>query len=240
MNAPLPTPLFALRNIHFTHPGKDAALFSGADLELFAGECVGILGRNGSGKSTLLHIGAGLLTPGEGLVLHKGKPCRTEKDFALARRGIGYLLQNSEDQLFCATVLEDVAFGPYNLGHSAKESEAMAWNMLQELHLEHLAGRNGQRLSGGEQKLAALATILVMGVDLLFLDEPTNNLDAEARELLLTILARYRLPSLIVAHDPALLRSLCTRYCRLENKQLRPCSLERQCGFERECSFEED
>lgn len=214
-------PLFSLSGIQFTHQGKEKPLFSDVHLSLRANERVGILGRNGSGKSTLLHIGAGLLTPESGTVRIKDRECGTEKDFAEARKSLGYLLQHAEDQLFCSTVLEDVAFGPYNLGFSAAESERMATVMLEDLGLFHLAGRNGQRLSGGEQKLAALATILVMGVDMLFLDEPTNDLDDEARDLLLGVLERFRLPAIVVSHDLPFLRGICTRFCLLEEGSLR-------------------
>lgn len=213
-----PSPLFSLEGVSYSHEGK--ALFSGVDLALYPGERVGVTGRNGAGKSTLLHIGAGLRTPGAGLVRHRGEVCRTERDFAAARRSFGYLLQHAEDQLFCSTVLEDVAFGPYNLGHSSEEAEAMARRTLEDVGIAHLADRNGQRLSGGEQKLAAMATILVMGVDLLFLDEPTNDLDEEARSLLTKLLKRYSLPALIVSHDLAFVRSICTRFCLLEGGRL--------------------
>lgn len=218
-------PLLSLRDIHFTHQGKTRPLFQGLNLDLRPGECLGILGRNGAGKSTLLHLASGLLLPDKGQVILNGRDCRNEADFAEGRKALGYLLQHAEDQLFCATVLEDVAFGPYNLGHSAAESERMASAMLDDLGLAHLADRNGQRLSGGEQKLAALATILVMGVDMLFLDEPTNDLDDKARELLLRVLARYRLPAVVVSHDMPFLHTVCTRYCLLEGGVLSDAAL---------------
>ncbi len=171
-------------------------------------------------------MGAGLLSPDAGAVRHQGVLCREEKDFVEARKKLGYLLQRAEDQLFCSTVLEDVAFGPYNLGHTAAEAEKMALNTLRELKLDHLAQRNGQRLSGGEQKLAALATILVMNVEVLFLDEPTNNLDEDARVLLLAVLENCRLPALIVSHDMPFLRALCTRFCLLENGRMQEVDLQ--------------
>ena len=214
-------PLFELQDIGFTREGKARPLYSGISIRLFRGERIGILGRNGAGKSTLLHLGAGLLQPRSGAVLFGGKECRSERDFVEARKKLGYLLQRAEDQLFCATVLEDVAFGPYNLGASAAESERMARAMLEELGLAHLADRNGQRLSGGEQKMAALAAILVMGVDMLFLDEPTNDLDDEARVFLEDVLDRFSLPALVVSHDLPFLRRICTRFCLLEEGVLR-------------------
>lgn len=213
--------LFALDGVRFSRRKGASPLLCDVSLALSPGERIGILGKNGSGKSTLLHIGAGLLPPDSGRVLYEGKACRTEKDFVRARKKLGYLLQQAEDQLFCSSILEDVAFGPYNLGHPAAAAEARARAALQEFGLEHLAHRNGQRLSGGEQKLAALASVLVMDVSLLFLDEPTNNLDEHSRALLLRILERYNLPALIVSHDLPFLLSTCTSFRLLEDGVLK-------------------
>ena len=213
--------LFAFDRIRFSRDKSGPPLLADASLRLDPDDRIGILGKNGSGKSTLLHIGAGLLQPDSGQVSYEGKVCRTEKDFAQARKKLGYLLQQADDQLFCSSILEDVAFGPYNLGHSAAESEAKARAALQEFGLDHLADRNGQRLSGGEQKLAALASILVMDVSLLFLDEPTNNLDEDARALLLRVLDRYNLPALIVSHDLPFLLATCTSFRLLEDGVLK-------------------
>ena len=210
-------PLFAFERICFNRREDGPILLSEVSLSLSQGERIGILGKNGSGKSTLLHLGAGLLQSDSGLVLYGGAACRSEKDFARARKRLGYLLQHAEDHLFCSSVLEDVAFGPYNLGLSASESEAKARAILKELGLEHLADRNGQSLSGGEQTLVAMAAILVMDVSLLFLDEPTSNLDEKSRELLLDLLERYGLPALIVSHDIPFLLAACTSFRMLDN-----------------------
>lgn len=219
---PEAVPLFALDRIRFSRRKGGAPLLAEASLSIGPNERIGILGKNGSGKSTLLHIGAGLLQPDSGQVSYEGIACRREKDFVQARKKLGYLLQQADDQLFCSSILEDVAFGPYNLGHSTAESEAKARAALQEFGLEHLADRNGQRLSGGEQKLAALASILVMDVGLLFLDEPTNNLDEHSRALLLSVLERYNLPALIVSHDLPFLLATCTSFQLLEDGVLKP------------------
>ncbi|MDR2075856.1 MAG: energy-coupling factor ABC transporter ATP-binding protein [Desulfovibrio sp.] len=209
----------------FTYPQREKPILSRASLRLGADERLGILGDNGSGKSTLLHLAAGLLKPSSGGILHQGRICRTEKDFAEARRRLGYLLQQSDDMLFCPTVLEDVAFGPYNQGKSAAESESLAKNTLDSLGLAHLAARNGNSLSGGERKLAALACILVTQPQILFLDEPTNDLDPKARQRLLAILTDRSLPALIISHDQDFLRRLCTRFCVLKNGAINAVSL---------------
>lgn len=213
-------PLFSCRNISFRYPQAEAPVLDNVSFELHAGDRIGITGKNGSGKSTLLHIGAGLLRPPAGEVLYNGVACVAEQDFVQARKQLGYLLQKSADQLFCTTVLEDVAFGPYNLGLTMEEAEAKAWTVLRDLSLEHLADRNGQRLSGGEQKMAALASILVMDVAFLFLDEPTSSLDPSTRERLPDILSRYGLPAVVISHSSNFLQTVCTRFLTLENGKL--------------------
>ena len=220
MPDPMP-PVFALERVCFTRREGGSALLAEISLSLGRGERIGILGKNGSGKSTLLHIGAGLLQPDSGVVLHEGRPCRSEKDFVRARKKLGYLLQHADDHLFCSSILEDVAFGPYNLGFSAAESEEKARAIIKDFGLDHLADRNGQRLSGGEQTLAAMAAILVMDVNVLFLDEPTNNLDEKSRALLLDLLNRYAVPALIVSHDIPFLLAACTSFCMLEGRTLK-------------------
>ena len=217
--------LLRLTDIVYAYPGREEPALAGASLSLSTGERLGILGDNGSGKSTLLHIAAGLIRPRSGVVAHQGRACATEKDFAKARLEFGYLLQQSEDMLFCASILEDVAFGPYNQGKTATEAESAAREALDAMGLAHLAGRNGNSLSGGEKKLAALASILVMQPKFLLLDEPTNDLDPAARERLMAALEERALPGLFISHDQAFLERLCTRFCRLSQGAITDASL---------------
>jgi cobalt/nickel transport system ATP-binding protein len=214
-------PIFAVEDLRFTYRGKETPLLNGAALRLGRGERLGLTGKNGSGKSTLLHIGAGLLKADGGRVILEGRECVSEKNFVAARRSLGYLLQHSEDMLFCSSILEDVAFGPCNMGLPEPEAERAAYAALARLGLEHLAGRNGRSLSGGERKLAALACLLVMNVRLLFLDEPTNDLDDDAGERLVRALDESSLPALVVSHDLPFLRRVCTRFFLLQNGIIR-------------------
>jgi cobalt/nickel transport system ATP-binding protein len=214
-------PLFAVEDLCFTYRGNDSPLLDGAALRLEQGERLGLTGKNGSGKSTLLHIGAGLVRAESGRVVLEGRECASEKDFIAARRSLGYLLQNTDDMLFCGSILEDVAFGPCNMGRTAREAESAAYAVLTRLGLEHLAGRNGQSLSGGERKLAALACVLVMDVHLLFLDEPTNDLDDDSGEMLIRTLEEFALPALVVSHDMPFMRRICTRFCLLRDGRIR-------------------
>ena len=210
-------PLLHLDAIHYSYPGRSTPVLRGTDLVLEPGSRLGLSGANGSGKSTLLHIAAGLVRPQAGTVRFKGEACVTEQDFAVFRLRLGYLLQNAEDQLFCPTVLEDVAFGPYNQGHDKKAAERIARETLDELELAHLAGLSGSNLSGGEKKMAALAAILSMQPELLFLDEPTNDLDPDSRAKLLRILGSRALPCVVISHDWDFLNEACNDFCVLRD-----------------------
>lgn len=144
---------------------------------IMRGEKVGIIGPNGCGKTTLFHLIMGLLKPQSGTLLYKGTALENEKDFRILRQEVGLLFQDADDQLFSPTVLEDVAFGPLNLGAAPAEAKYIAQQTLTDLGLIHLEKRITHHLSGGEKKLVSLATILAMRPRALLLDEPTNNLD---------------------------------------------------------------
>lgn len=217
-------PLLHLEGVSYSYPNRPShkgGILHNISLQVHEGEVVGLLGSNGSGKSTLLHIASGLITPDAGSVRLFGLLCETEKNFAVARRSLGYLLQNADDMLFCPTILEDVAFGPYNSGKSSEESKALALETLTSLGLEQFASFNGNYLSGGEKKMVALASILAMRPQLLFLDEPTNDLDPDSRQKLIEILAKLHLTTLVISHDTSFLDNFCTRFCTLEQGIMR-------------------
>ncbi len=165
------------------------------------GEKLGLIGYNGSGKTTLMHIIMGLLKPSTGSIRVLGKPVETRKDLLAVRRTIGFLFQNADDQLFCPTVLEDVAFGPLNLGKSPKEARIMAMETLERLDLHGFENRITHKLSGGEKKLVSLATVLVMEPKALLLDEPTTGLDEDARFRIKSLLNDLDISTIIVSHE---------------------------------------
>ncbi len=162
---------------------------------------IGIIGPNGSGKTTLFHLMVGLLKPDEGELLFDGKKVTTKEELRALRKQVGFLFQSSDDQLFSPTVIEDVAFGPLNLGFSPKEARNIAMKTLADLGLTGFEDRITHRLSGGEKKLVALATILAMQPKILLLDEPTNNLDPKTRSHLIEILQGLDLHQVIISHD---------------------------------------
>ncbi len=175
-----------------------------------AGRRIGLTGANGCGKTTLLHCLVGLLKPTSGHVRFMGKPCIDEQDFHEVRRRVGLVFQDADDQLFCPTVLEDVAFGPLNLGHSPATARRIALDTLARIGLEGFEDRITYRLSGGEKRLVSLATVLAMDPDVLLLDEPTGGLDEESRERVGGILAALPQAMIIISHDRSFMERLAT------------------------------
>jgi cobalt/nickel transport system ATP-binding protein len=202
--------LIRLEDIHFSYPGRPE-LFAGIDLRVDAGDLLGIIGANGSGKTTLFHIVVGLLRPQRGAVTAFGRTIRSPRDFDDLRRKVGFLFQDSEDQLFCPTVAEDVAFGPLNLGRPPAEALTIVEQTLASLGLSDFANRISYELSGGEKRLVALATALAMRPEVLLLDEPASGLDPRSRRELVEQLARIGGTQVIASHDMEFVRSSCRR-----------------------------
>jgi len=192
--------LVRLTGIAFGYPGADPVL-EGLDFELRRSDRIGLIAPNGSGKTTLFHIIMGLLKPTAGAVEIFGRPAREEKDFVEVRRRIGLLFQDADDQLFSPTVLEDVAFGPLNLGKSKREAVAAARRTLSFLGLEGFEDRLTYKLSGGEKKLVSLATVLAMDPEVLLLDEPINALDVETKARIVDVLNALDIASIIISHE---------------------------------------
>ncbi len=219
------TPLLETRNLAFAH--LDRPVLRVINLRLGAGERVGLIGANGAGKTSLLHLLVGLEQPSRGEILAFGQLCQREADFRSVRARVGLVFQDPDDQLFCPTVLEDVAFGPLNLGHSRQQARARAEATLATLGLGDFAARITTRLSGGEKRLVALATVLAMAPEVLLLDEPTNGLDAASEARLIAHLERLPQAMLIVSHDQRLLRRLSTRALALIDGELKPAVFHR-------------
>ena len=195
------SPLINLAGITYSYPGASHPVLSNLDLKFYRGERLGLVAPNGSGKTTLLHIMMGLLKPDSGRLEIFGKPVCEEKDFLEVRRRIGLLFQDSDDQLFSPTVLEDVAFGPLNLGKTTDEAVAIASKTLADLGLAGFENRITIKLSGGEKRLVALATVLAMQPEILLLDEPINGLDMETQKKIGQILSDLDLSYIIISHD---------------------------------------
>ncbi|QIK37639.1 ABC transporter ATP-binding protein [Caldichromatium japonicum] len=212
------TPLIELQGISFGYPERP--VLRRLDLVLGAGERLALVGDNGAGKSTLLHLIVGLKRPSAGRVIAFGRERRVEADFYEVRAKVGLLFQDSDDQLFCPTVLEDVAFGPLNLGYPPAEARRIALKTLEQLSLTGFADRIADRLSAGEKRLVALASVLAMRPEVLLLDEPTNGLDRVAVERLIAHLSALSQAMILVSHDWRFLGQLVRRALCLKDGRL--------------------
>jgi cobalt/nickel transport system ATP-binding protein len=211
--------LFRLSGVSFSYDPQRPVLRE-ADFELRRGDRVALVGRNGAGKTTLFHLMAGLRFPQSGTIEAFGKLRRSDKDFADVRARAGLMFQDSDDQLFCPTVAEDVAFGPLNLGKTAAEAQAIVRHTLASLGLEGFENRVTYKLSGGQRRLVALAAVLAMEPDALLLDEPTNALDTETEARLIDILKALPQTLMVISHDEAFLAQVTNRRVRLEHGKL--------------------
>lgn len=202
---------FAVRltRLSYSYPDGTKAL-EAVDLDIRTGERVGLVGPSGAGKSTLLLHLNGVLR-GTGTVRVLGQML-DGGDLREIRRHVGLVFQNPDDQLFCPTVLEDVAFGPLNLGVPAAEVPARVEKALRDTGLDQsVRQRASHHLSLGERKRVALATVLVMQPDLLALDEPTSNLDPRNRRHFIELVSALPVTLLLATHDLEMVLALCPR-----------------------------
>ncbi|MDT8379869.1 MAG: energy-coupling factor transporter ATPase [Desulfotignum sp.] len=202
-------PIFCVRNLCYAYPDGIQAL-SGVDLDIFSGDRIALVGQNGSGKTTLVKLLSGLLAPGQGDVLYKGKSLDGEH-LNNSRLNIGLLFQDPDDQLFGHTVIDDVAFGPRNQGKSGKAAALCAKQALHRVNLEKLAYKEPHNLSYGQKKRAALAGILAMEPEVLILDEPTGNLDPGQEAVFLDLLKAFDGTLICISHDLIFLYELCQK-----------------------------
>jgi cobalt/nickel transport system ATP-binding protein len=211
--------LFSLSGVAFGHSAEQSVLVE-ANLTVHAGERVGLVGAIGSGKTTLLHLIVGLLKPDAGEVHFLGQARREERDFWEVRERVGLLFQDPDDQLFCPTVREDIAFGPLNQGKAPEEAEAAVGDALALVGLEGFEDRITHHLSGGEKRLVSLATLLAMKPDALLLDEPENGLDPPSYDRIRELLCSLPQAMIVVSHNREFIHSVTTRSIRLDGGAL--------------------
>ncbi|KPK75435.1 MAG: hypothetical protein AMJ79_11200 [Phycisphaerae bacterium SM23_30] len=211
--------LISLKNIRFFYD-SDRIVLNDLNFELTRDQCVHLDGANGSGKTTVLHLMVGLLRPVRGEVTVLGQLRRSEADFRSVRRRVGLVFQDADDQLFCPTVQEDVAFGPLNLGKSRPEMQEVVARTLASLGLAGYEERITYKLSGGEKRLISLACVLAMQPQVLLLDEPTAGLDVDITQRIIKILNDLSLPMVIVSHDRDFIKALANRKVNLRNGKI--------------------
>lgn len=196
---------------NLTHTYADGtAAVRGISFRIHHGESVAVVGANGAGKSTLLLHLNGYLPPQNGTVRIGDFPL-TKETVKEIRKTVGMIFQDPDDQLFMPTVFDDVAFGPLNLGLPAAEVERRVGEALTRVGAGHLRERPPYKLSGGEKRAVAIASVLAMSPDILVMDEPTSNLDPRARRQLIELLRGFHHTKIIATHDLDMVLDLCER-----------------------------
>ncbi len=204
-----------VRGLRYSYPGGFPAL-SGVDLTVGPGEKVALVGPNGAGKSTLLLHLNGILRGGDGEVRITGLPV-SQENLGRIRGLVGLVFQNPDDQLFSPTVFEDVAFGPLYMGLAESEVRRRVDKALAAVHMQGYGSRMPHRLSMGERKRAAIATVLAMEPAVLALDEPSSGLDPRSRRALIRLLRELPQAMLVATHDMHLVRDLLPRTVVLDD-----------------------
>lgn len=205
----------SVSGLWFSYPDRPDVL-RGVDLQVAPGERVGLVGPNGSGKTTLFLAICGILKPSAGEISIMGEPVRNER----FNPDVGLVFQNPDDQLFCPSVREDVAFGPQNMGQSAEETGQRVTEALTLVGHLDLADRPPHHLSEGEKRMVSIAGVLALRPRLLLYDEPSANLDIRSRRRLIRLLQAATETALIASHDLELVLEVCRRVVLLDSGQI--------------------
>jgi len=220
-----PPPAVEIRGLHFHYNSSDGQIHD-ISFSVEAGQCVALVGPNGAGKSTiLLHLNGLLPESFNGVkpaVFVHGRPVAPPLLDAI-RREVGLLFQDADDQLFCPTVLEDVSFGPAQLGLTKPQITAIAAESLASVGLAGFETRSPHRLSGGEKRRVCLAGILACRPTILALDEPTNGLDPRGRRELIALLRTLPSTKIIATHDLDLVVQICSHAILLDHGAVIAC-----------------
>ena len=207
-----------LENVSFAYDNGHEVLKE-ISLVLTEGEQVALIGANGVGKSTLLKLFVGLLSPQRGRVFVSGLPVE-KANLVAVRRAAGYVFQDAESQLFLANVWEDVAFGPRNEGLVGEDLRQRVDEALASVGISSLAAEHVYRLSGGQKRLASIATVLALRPDSLLLDEPTLALDPRNRRAVIRALSALPCAKLIATHDLDFVLDACTRVLLMDDGRI--------------------
>ena len=208
-----------IQDLKFSYPDKTPAL-QGISFRIEHGESVAIVGANGAGKSTLLLHLNGYLTPVAGKVRVGDYPL-TRDTVQEVRRTVGMVFQDPDDQLFMSTVYDDVAFGPLNLGLPIEDVDKRVQRALETVEVSHLKDRPPHRLSAGQKRRVAIASVLSMSPDILVMDEPSAGLDPQARNKLISLLKGFKHTKIIATHDLDMVLDLCERTIVIYNGMIK-------------------
>lgn len=217
--------IIVIENVSYSYYGRIPALVN-VNLQIKDGERFAIIGANGSGKSTLLQIMNGLIYPSDGRVFFKGKEVseKSLKDkgfLRFFRQNVGYIFQDSDIQLFCPTVMDELLYGPLQLGLNESEAIDRVFEVMKMLNIENLKDRPSYMLSGGEKKRVAIGSVLTMNPETLLFDEPTNGLDPKTLCFLMELLFALNEAGktiVIATHDLSLVDELQCRVAVLSEE----------------------
>ena len=210
--------IISVSDLSFGYDSKRKVL-ENINFQLKKGESVGLVGANGVGKSTLLRILVGLNTGFQGDVMVNNIPLE-KKNLKTIRKNVGYVFQDADSQLFMSTVFDDVAFAPRNYGMSEAEVNEKTMEALKVVHIEQLKDKQIYKLSGGEKKLASIATILSTEPEVILMDEPSVALDPKNRRNLINILNRLNQAKIIASHDLNMIMDTCERTILLSDGKI--------------------
>ncbi|MBN1189422.1 MAG: ABC transporter ATP-binding protein [Dehalococcoidales bacterium] len=208
-------PVLSVAGLCFSYPDKQNVL-KDVNLSIIRGERVGLIGPNGSGKTTLFMVLCGVLKPSAGRIMAFGKPV-SDGDF---QPDVGLVFQNPDDQLFCPSVRDDIAFGPLNMSLSREEVDLRVAEALSTTGVLSLADRPAHHLSGGEKRMVAVATVLAMRPRLVLYDEPSASLDIRSRRQMIGLLQASRETILVASHDLELILEICDRVVLMDDGRI--------------------
>ena len=209
--------MIEFQNVSFSYDGERPVV-ENLSFSMGKGESVGLIGANGAGKSTIMKLLLGLLS-GKGQILVDGLTVN-KQNLPAIRQKIGFVLQDSDNQMFMPTVYEDMIFGPRNYGLSKEETERRVDAVLKQLGLAELKHRYNHKISGGEKRMAAIATILTMEPETILMDEPSTALDPVNRRTVINTINTLPQTKLIASHDLDMILDTCQRVILLSRGKI--------------------
>ena len=209
--------MIEFKNVSFCYE-KEHPVLKNMSFSIEKGEAVGLIGANGAGKSSMLKVLLGLL-PHEGEILVNGIPL-CKQNLAEIRRILGFVLQNSDNQMFMPTVYDDMMFGLLNYGMSKEDAEHHVDAVLEQLDLTQLKNKYNHKLSGGEKRMAAIATVLAMDPEVIIMDEPSVSLDPYNRRAVINVINSLTQTKIIASHDLDMIMETCRRVILISDGQI--------------------
>ena len=209
--------MIQFQNVSFSYD-KANPVVKDLSFSIAKGESVGLIGANGAGKSTIMKLMLGLLE-GSGRITACGMPMN-KQNLPAIRQKLGFVLQDSDNQMFMPTVYEDMTFGPRNYGLSKEDTEKRVDDVLCRLGLQELKYRHNHKISGGEKRMAAIATILAMEPEVILMDEPSTALDPVNRRTVIRTINALPQTKLIASHDLDMILDTCSRVILLSQGRI--------------------